>query len=384
MGQAAPPPAPQPPAAAQAAAGARGGRGGSVCGTLKRSYLRFSAAGSRFSRYLLGFTTLLENSEENLSPGASPGFYRAPVRRFPRVTDACGPPAAPAAAETRALPSPPAPAGRPPGRTAQPAAASQRHGVGAERPQNRERKPLRGAAGPAGAAHSEGPSRPGDGEGARARQAGRGSATWIRFLCLRRSAMLSPSAPPVTWAGAGGRQRRQHRERWREPAEGREGRSLSAAHRARRRRRGPRCCPATASITWGKPGSERPRAGSPLVGRPGSETSLPARVAGLGWPPHATVWLIRNSPRGRCSLSCSLCPRLSRGAQAPPSKVQLPNQRGQPGRHIAAYSRREEAEIGPDPGHAVHRLEHLSAPRRHLIPEEWPRPAAMKVLQHWL
>lgn len=33
---------------------------------------------------------------------------------------------------------------------------------------------------------------------------GRSSATWIRFLCLRRSAMLSPSAPPVTWGGGGG------------------------------------------------------------------------------------------------------------------------------------------------------------------------------------
>lgn len=69
-------------------------------------------------------------------------------------------------------------------------------------------------------------------EGARAGQGGGSSATWIRFLCLRRSAMLSPSAPPVTWAGPGLGGGRRPRERRREPAEGREGRaSLSPSQR---------------------------------------------------------------------------------------------------------------------------------------------------------
>lgn len=41
------------------------------------------AAGSGVSRHLLGIRNLLENSEENLSHGASLSFPRAPLRRLP-------------------------------------------------------------------------------------------------------------------------------------------------------------------------------------------------------------------------------------------------------------------------------------------------------------
>lgn len=154
-----------------------------------------TSAAQRAPVFLSVFTNLLENSEENLrqaglllSTGAAlpaPAGLPLPRRRpkpgrFPQRR--------PHSTARRLL-----------------ATARRRGGEGGRRT-GEGGSPSEGRPG-----RPEKPGRPEDGErdpppreGARAGQGGGGSATWIRFLCLRRSAMLSPSAPPVTWAGAWG------------------------------------------------------------------------------------------------------------------------------------------------------------------------------------
>lgn len=164
-------------------------------------------------------------------------------------------------------------------------------------------------------------------------RAGRGSATWIRFLCLRRSAMLSPSAPPVTCAGAGRRAAAAAASR--EVAGTGEG-----AGRPRRaspsRRAAVAAAGSWAALRLSPSGSPGPSAGAegsparrsprwvPACGPPRlRDVAACPRGRARAAPPRAAVWLIRNWSRGRCSLCRCPCPRLSRGARAPSAQVQL-------------------------------------------------------------
>lgn len=268
------------------------------------------------------------------------------------------------------FPSPPAPAGRP-----VPARRGRRTGAG-------RGNPLRGTAGLLDAAHPAGPDHPEDGDKERTGQR-REKLGYLDPL---------PVPPPlrhvVPVCSAGDvrrRRRRQPRERRRE------NRAPSA------RLASPQPPRRAVPVSEGEPERSIPAAGLRSGGQPRWAE------AGLGTPrtttsgcrgPPVAVWLIRNSPRGRCGLSCSRGRASPRGARVPPSKVQLPNRyrglfaarfpRRQAGLRVGAYPG-QEAAIQLRPGRAVRWLDEagvpVSARRCLLVSEELAWPAGIKVLQ---
>lgn len=150
-------------------------------------------------------------------------------------------------------------------------------------------------------------------EGARAGQGGGSSATWIRFLCLRRSAMLSPSAPPVTWAGPGlgGGWGRRPRERRREPAEGREGRaSLSPSQRP----------PQPAAAAAPRLASALSPGGGGFWGNNGWAAPVQRHRRPPGWAavgPHCSSVVNEKLPAGEKQPLLLLCPGLAPPCSGP-------------------------------------------------------------------
>lgn len=123
------------------------------------------------------------------------------------------------------------------------------------------------------------------------------------------------SAGDVSRAARGGAGGRRPRERRRERARGGKAARAAPPPPAALALSPPQSASAAWVRLWGK---ARSVVCAP-AGRPGSEASQSAYGAGLRHPgttgaTPAAVWLIRNPPRGRCSLVCSRARGSPRGA----------------------------------------------------------------------